>query len=130
MLQSKVIVLAVFVAGQAGARVNCGTGLAGRNGRIVAIVGASLVGATGIAGVPIVRLGRTFLVSRNGVVITTFRAGLLLVAGSSAGGHGRDAGGGACCCDGGGSSLKAGGRCCGSVVTGRGGGFETGFGCG
>ena len=79
--------MTVLVAGQAGARVNGGTGLAGRNGRIVAIVGASLVGATGIAGVPIVRLGRTFLVSRNGVVITAFGAALLLVAGRSGGGH-------------------------------------------
>ena len=56
MLQSKVIVLAVFVAGQAGARVNGGTGLAGRNGRIVAIVGASFVGAVCIAAVAVVTL--------------------------------------------------------------------------
>ena len=91
MLQSKVIILTILVASQAGTRVNGGTGLAGRNGRIVAIVRASLVGATGIAGVPIVRLGRTFLVSRNGVVITAFGAALLLVAGGSAAGHGRDA---------------------------------------
>ena len=56
MLQSKVIVLAVLVAGQAGARVNGGTGLAGRNRCLIAIVRASLVGATGIAAVAVVTL--------------------------------------------------------------------------
>jgi len=49
-------ILAVFVASQTGAGVNGGTGFPGRNGRIVAIVGASLIAATGIAGVSVVTL--------------------------------------------------------------------------
>ena len=56
MLQSKVIILTILVASQAGTRVNGGTGLAGRNGRIVAIVGASFVGAVCIAAVAVVTL--------------------------------------------------------------------------
>ena len=54
-------ILAVLVAGQVGARVNGSTGLAGRNGRIVAIVGASFVGAVCIAGVPVIVKLSTFL---------------------------------------------------------------------
>ena len=70
------------------------------------------------------------MVSRDGIVVTAFGAGLFLVAGGSAGGQSRDTGGDACCSDGDRSSLKASGSCCGSIVTGRGGGFETGVGGG
>ena len=50
------IILAVFVTSQTGAGVNGSTGFSGRNGRIVAIVGASFIAATGIAGVSVVTL--------------------------------------------------------------------------